>query len=69
MEIKGYSFKELAGMYFPGYAQQTASVQLRRWIKLNKPLTDALALTGLVCRQRILTPRQVELIFKYIGEP
>ncbi|MFR9001632.1 MAG: DUF4248 domain-containing protein [Parabacteroides merdae] len=69
MEIKGYSFKEVAGMYFPGSVSQSASVQLRRWIKLNKLLTEALAETGLVNRQRLLTPRQVELIFKHLGEP
>lgn len=69
MEIKGYSFKEVAGMYFPGSTAQSASVQLRRWIKLNKQLTDALEETGLVSRQRILTPRQVGLIFEYLGEP
>lgn len=56
-------------MYFPGSASQSASVQLRRWIKLNKLLTEALAETGLVSRQRILTPRQVELIFKHLGVP
>lgn len=56
-------------MYFPGSVSQSASVQLRRWIKLNKLLTEALAKTGLVNRQRLLTPRQVELIFKHLGEP
>ena len=56
-------------MYFHGSASQSASVQLRRWIKLNKLLTEALAETGLVSRQRILTPRQVELIFKHLGVP
>ncbi len=63
------SVKELASLYFPHSAPRSATVQLKRWIDLNRPLCEELRAAGLVSRQRLLTPKQVELIFHYLGEP
>ena len=39
------------------------------WIRLNRPLTEALRQTGYYTKQRLFTSRQVALIFEYLGEP
>ena len=61
--------KELGGMYFPNSSARSGSSQLKRWILLNDRLMEALAENGYVNGLRYLTPRQVGLIFEYLGEP
>ncbi len=64
-----FTLKELGGMYFPLASQNSQSRQLKRWIELNRPLTEALEKCGYQARQRYLTPKQVAVIFEYLGEP
>ena len=61
--------KELAALYFPRSSAKSASTQIKRWLLYNKPLMEALRTTGYVSGQRVLTPKQVGLIFNYLGEP
>jgi hypothetical protein len=68
-KIKAYGYGELAQMYFPKATKRSASVQLRRWIILNKKLECALVETGFRSGQKLLTPRQVGIILKELGEP
>ena len=44
-------------------------IRLAAWIRLNRPLTEALRQTGYYTKQRLFTSRQVALIFEYLGEP
>jgi hypothetical protein len=68
-KIKSYGYGELAQMYFPTITKQSATVQFRRWIRINNNLLDELSLAGFKRYQKMLTPKQVEIIVRYIGEP
>jgi hypothetical protein len=49
--------------------KKSASVQLRRWIFLNKKLETELLQTGFKPGLKILTPLQVSIVVKYFGCP
>lgn len=66
--IRAYGIQELAQLYFPHIAPTSASVQLRKWIS-HPALYGQLAAAGYHRGQRILTPRQVEIIVRHVGEP
>ena len=69
LPIKAYSKKELARLYAPELTDKAAGKRLCQWIKHCRPLCDALERTGYKPLQRILNPAQVELVFRYLGEP
>ncbi|MCA5584920.1 DUF4248 domain-containing protein [Parabacteroides gordonii] len=69
MKPTTYSMKELSAMYFPHSSIRSAGVQLKRWFVYNKPLMQALTDAGYYNGQKILTPKQVTLVFDYLGEP
>ncbi|WP_321481172.1 DUF4248 domain-containing protein [uncultured Bacteroides sp.] len=60
---------ELAELYMPNVQLATARRTLHRWIARNAALQSELAATGYSIRAAILTPVQVELIFRYLGVP
>lgn len=61
---------ELAMLYFPeARSVKTATNRLGRWLKLCGGLLPALCEAGYTARQKYLTPRQVEIIFYFLGEP
>lgn len=64
-----YSKSELASLYMPHVATATARRTLARWIAHNKQLTEELAQAGYKKQQILLTPAQVSIIFKFLGEP
>jgi hypothetical protein len=68
-KIRTYGFGELAQLYFPNITKKSASAQFGRWIRLNNSLNNQLNQSGFFPGIRILTPRQVEIIIKTIGEP
>ena len=68
-KIRSYGYGELALLYFPNSTKKSASVQLRRWIIYNKKLENDLYETGFRPGQRILTPKQVQILIKILGEP
>ncbi len=67
--IRSYSYCELAMLYFPNSTKKSASTQLGRWIKVNNELKKQLSDNGFISGMRILTPLQVKIIIKLIGEP
>jgi len=69
MKPTTYSMKELSVMYFPHSSIRSAGVQLKRWFVYNRKLMAALQETGYVNGQKLLTPKQVQLIFEHLGEP
>lgn len=69
METKAMGKSELAIQYSPNISTTAALRRLERWIVLNRDLKEALAEAGYNPMQRILTKRQVELIYYYLGEP
>ena len=68
-KIKSYGYGELALLYFPNSTKKSASVQLRRWIVINKKLESELLNFGFKPGQRILTPKQVRLLIDHLGQP
>ena len=69
MKVQSYSKKELALSYAPNLSMSGALNRLATWISHNPPLMEALRDTGYTTNQRVLTCKQVGLIFEYLGEP
>ena len=69
MRLRAYSKSELARAYAPEIDGRSALNRLRYWIDYNKQLTDELLTAGYRRNQKVFTVRQVELIFRYLGEP
>lgn len=67
--IRAYAKSELARAYNPQIAPHSALNKLGRWIKYNRRLYAELLDTGYTDKQQGFTPRQVRLIFEYLGEP
>lgn len=67
--VRAYSKQELAKLYAPELTKKSAGKRFAYWLKYCKPLWEELQKTEYNPLQRILTPLQVELIFKYLGEP
>lgn len=66
---RSYGFKELAVLYFPNIAPASASIRLKQWIKDAPDLLSALTEANYHPGNRILTPRQKELITIAFGSP
>ena len=65
--IQTYSKSQLATLYLPHIQPASARRTLRSWITQNTALQAALAQTGY--KAILLTPAQVGLFFKFLGEP
>ena len=68
-EIKRYTKKELALLYFPNSSPETARRHLIRWIMRNSKLMEELYAANYNLYDQYLTKEQVEIIFRYIGPP
>ena len=68
-EIKRYTKKELALLYFPNSSPATARRYLIRWIMRNSRLMEDLYAANYSLSDQYLTKEQVEIIFRYIGPP
>jgi len=66
---RSYSHKELALLYFPKSQPRAASMQLSKWINRDRELWDQLVAAGYFTRQRLYSPRQVMILFHYLGDP
>lgn len=69
MEIGIKSKGELAAMYMPNVAVPVARAFLISCIKKNKQLKKELEEAGYTSRAKLLTPKQIRIIFRHIGEP
>ncbi len=63
--------QELAHLYFPHYAagSPAARNELMAWVKRCSPLYEKLMELGYKPALHGFTPRMVDLIFYYLGEP
>lgn len=66
---KSYGWQELAMLYCPGISADAATKHLRSWIAINPDLRRDLQQAGWKKGNRLLSPRQVEIMFYYLGEP
>lgn len=62
-------FGNLAMRYYKGKNYKTALRLFRKEIELTRGLLDALQAIGYRDSQRVLTPRQAQVIEDYLGEP
>lgn len=70
MEIRSYNKTELAMLYCPeAVTDRSALRTLYNWIKLNSDLRDELSATHYSKWSKTFTPKQVEIIVRYLGEP
>ena len=63
------SKQDLAMAYFPDRSKESAGKLLAREIHSNKPLLAALQTTGYSRPRKILSPKQIQIIFSFLGEP
>lgn len=68
-EIKPYTKKELALMYFPDSMPKQAVKHLMVWIRRCTPLCEVLLASGYRKLSKTFTPRQVKAIAEHLGEP
>lgn len=68
-KVKSYGLAELACIYLPTLNKRSASNQLRNWINKNENLKKSLSEAGVQTRQKIFTPKQVQIIIEHLGEP
>ena len=65
-----FMFKQdLAAAYFPNNSKESASKRFAHEIHSNKPLLAALQATGYSHPRKILSPKQIQIIFSFLGEP
>ena len=64
--IRTYNFSELAQLYNPHIAKNSASFRLRSWINQSPTLAEKLNLKPFT---RILTPNQVRMIVEHFDMP
>lgn len=60
---------QLAALYAPCLSERGALKRLQAWIDFNPRLARALERAGFRKRQKLLTPRQVDIIYRHLGEP
>ena len=68
IRIRTYSKSQLAS-YLPDIQTASARRTLRGWIAKNTELQAALAQTGYSEKSILLTPAQVGLFFRFLGDP
>ena len=61
--------QELALQYFPEASPKVAVRHLMRWIIRCAPLLHDLEATGYHATQKSFTWRQVQLVYRHLGEP
>lgn len=69
MEMRTYTKSELARLYFPMLDADLAMRKLRRWIKQNPALDEALSLCHVSKNTDFYSRKQVSLIVEYFDEP
>ena len=62
-------FGKLAMQYYPEHSYKSAVRLFREEIRLTRGLLAALKAVGYKENKRKLTPRQVQVIEKFLGEP
>lgn len=67
--MRTYSKGELASLYMPEASVEVARGKLVSWIKHNKELEKELISAGYTRYAKLLTPKQVGIIYQYLGRP
>lgn len=68
-KIRSYGWQELALLYGEGLTPESSTKRLSKWVQINPSLTDELERCGWKKGKKILTPIQVQVIVRFLGEP
>lgn len=68
-KIRSYSKVELAALYNPDECITVALQKLARWIRANPELMEELNRIHYNKYRRCFTPREIERIVFYLGQP
>ena len=68
-KIRSYSKADLAMMYNPDQCVTVALKTLSRWIQTNTELRKELDAINYNKRRHSFTPKEIEAIVRYIGQP
>lgn len=68
-KIRSYGWQELALLYGEGLTPESSTKRLSKWVQVNPSLTDELEQCGWKKGKKILTPIQVQVIVRFLGEP
>ena len=63
------SKQTLAMAYFPDRSKESAGKLLAREIHTNRPLMSALQSTNYSPQRKLLSPKQLQIIYSFLGEP
>ena len=63
------SKQTLAMAYFPDRSKESAGKLLAREIHTNRPLMSALSKTAYSPQRKLLSPKQLQIIYSFLGEP
>lgn len=63
------SKRAVALLYFPNSKPESAEKHLMVWIKRCKPLLELLRENGYQNTNKVFTPKELELVFNYLGDP
>ena len=55
--------------YFPDRSKESAGKLLAREIHTNRPLMSELSKTAYSPQRKLLSPKQLQIIFSFLGEP
>lgn len=69
MKRKPYAKQELAMLYFPDTDPKTATNHLMRWLNRSPALLEKLKDMHYRRSDKFFTPRQVDLVVDFLGEP
>ena len=61
--------EEEALLYGEGLTPESSTKRLSKWVQVNPSLTDELERCGWKKGKKILTPIQVQVIVRFLGEP
>ena len=65
-----FMFKQdLAMAYFPDRSKESAGKLLAREIHTNEPLMAELSRTAYSPKRKLLSPKEIQIIFAFLGEP
>ena len=67
--VSSYGFGELARMYYPDHAPQSATRLFREEMHLTRGMWDAMTAVGYKPYTKVLTRGQVRTIVRFLGEP
>lgn len=67
--VKEYGRMELASLYCPDIAPESAWKKFKRWMRYYPSLMERLGSIGYTTHGRSFTPAQVRMIADALGEP